>query len=261
MVRYDYIIKAIDNELRKSHQRLSVHLSFSEVEHTFDEFHKQTCKDKILKKENGILTNSKGERLKFLRKGKWKDFMDGNANCVEDWDWFDIWNHYQNEGELHFTHNHPRDKNIVAECLSESDISCLLHHRTAWDEKTDSPVTEFPLKSMSCESANGSRMTLTRGDHFTTSNQKKAESISRDLVACWRDYIMKYHKEKIRVLENAPTDVLGSRKMADEYATKQAIKNLGTFEKTPMFKEIQKDFREIDCLLEITYPEDYTVNY
>ena len=263
MVGYDYIIKAIDNELRKSHQRLSVHLSFSEVEHTFDEFHNQTCKDKKLKKEKGILCNNKGERLMFFRRGKWRDVLNGTSSSVSEWDVIDVWNHHMDEGDLHFTHNHPRDgKDFPAECLSLSDITLLVHNRIREDANTGKYYEDFLLKSMSCESSNGSRMTLTRGDKFTSKNEGKALSLGRDLEDCWRDYIMKYRAKKIQVLENAPSDVLRkSRNEIDQYVIKQTMKELGTFDKSPVFKEIQRDFRNIDCSLEISYPDDFIVNY
>ena len=262
MVRYDYILKAIDNELSKSHQRLSVHLSFPQVESTFDSFHNDTCNEKRLKRENGILTNNKGERLLFFRRGKWRDYLDGTEHSVSEWDWYDILNHHQDEGDLHFTHNHPRgDKDIVAECLSSNDVQCLLYGREVTDPNTGKNYIDFPLKSMSCESSNGSRMTLTRGDKFKLENHDKAIRLSKELEECWSDYLMKYRAKKIQIIEKVPKGKFNNKEDLNQYVMKQAVKELGTFEKTTVFKDIQKDFRKIDCQLEMSYPKDYTVNY
>ena len=210
MVQIEIINKSITDAIIKCSQGLNLNNSVKKV---FDKFHNETCGKKIRKTEKGFLTDNEGNIL-YEPKGNKKE-----VNV----DWSKVQDLYEEYGDLHFTHNHPRDGvKYVAECLSGGDIDCLFMTYRPYGKRPDGSegylVGEegvYYTKSISCESANGSRMTLVRGDNY-----------------------------------------------ADEIAAhKEALKQVGVFEKNKEFKDIQKAYRDIDCKLTYTFPVTYEVDY
>lgn len=270
MTIYKKIVKAIEQELEgydkskyiiesKSHQHLKLN---SNVIPEFNKFHEQTCGDKIRKTEKGIFCDANGNRIYLIRNGKKVDGIQGTRKKVTI-DWNEMWHYYQKYGELHFTHNHPRESGYPSDCLSAGDVECLFssYDRSGlWD---GTPDLVYPLKSVSCESPLGQRMTLVRGDKFKYDNRDSAIQLGKKLQTSWRQYVKRYWDvkwETFRMMENNEKYVGKSQEELHEIIVNTALKEVGRFEQTPEFKEIRKQFREIDCKLMMSYPSEYKVN-
>lgn len=239
MVKFKYLLKAIDNDI-KSHQHLRLPKPVSK---TFNWFHNKFCNDKIQDKEMGVITNGNGKIGLFLK---------GDYDSIT-LDWDRIKEAYLENGELHLTHNHPREEiYTVAECLSDGDVAQLF--RTVRVDGEDM----FALKSISCESANGSRMTLTRGDHFKMENYADVMDLQKEMWDYWQNYREEYYNYKLALPKRF--NDFDSYEDWQDYAHKEAIREIGRFEQTPEFKKLQKRFRALDCKLTYTYPFDYRIH-
>ena len=268
MVKQKTIIRVIDTYLDKSHQSLSIHLSFPKVEQAFNDFHKETCDNKIRKTEKGVIIDKDGNKI-YEKTDRSRDHVSWNTSKLKDL--------YDDYGELNLAHNHPRgDDRIVAECLSFGDINFLFAHKhRPYGKRPDGSegfLTEEPvyiLKSISCESPNGSRMTLTRGDKFNRENEGKATALGSSLEHKYVEYMHNYFSAKSEIRKSITPEQLdkefrkpnGSMDFDKyrEYLSQEALKKVGRFEDSKEFKQIQKGFRENDCLLTMDFPYDYTV--
>lgn len=248
MVQYKHIIQAIEEDINKSHQHLLIPKT---VEKTFDKFHEETCGEHISKKEHYIASNNQGDIQTILH---------GDEDSVPI-NWMGACQHYDETGEpLHDTHNHPRNgQKVCAECLSSKDIDNLFLKYDGsefFDEPLyDEPV--YPFKSTSCESANGTRMTLVRGDKFNPKNEKKAHKLGVKLEKYWSDYYDEYYSYANKIASKTTIDEW-KKIMKDDtltyeeynkYIHAQTIKKVGVFEQNKEFKDIQKEFRSLDCRL------------
>lgn len=257
MVQIEIINKSITDAIIKCSQGLTLNNSVKKV---FDKFHNETCGKKIRKTEKGFLTDNKGNIL-YEPKGNKKE-----VNV----DWSKVQDLYEEYGDLHFTHNHPRDGvKFVAECLSGGDVDCLFLTYRPYGKRPDGSegylVGEegvYYTKSISCESANGSRMTLVRGDNFKRENENEATSLGRKLSDYWDKYTEDYYNIRMKLFSDAKMeDFNGDVRAMSEYAHKEALKQVGVFEKNKEFKDIQKAYSDIDCKLTYTFPVPYEVDY
>ena len=268
MVKLETLIKVIKEDLEKSHQHLSIHLSFPKVEQAFNKFHKETCDNKIRKTEKGVIVDKDGNKI-YEKTNRSKTHVSWSIGTLKDL--------YDDYGELNLTHNHPRGENrIVAECLSSGDIRFMFANKhRPYGKRPDGSegfLTEEPvylLKSISCESPNGSRMTLTRGDKFDRANEGKVLALGSKLENHFVDYMGKYYNTKIEVRRSISDDDFErmfrkSNGAMDfdkyrNYISQEALKKMGRFEDSKEFKSIQEDFRKNDCMLTMDFPYDYTV--
>lgn len=268
MVKQKTIIRVIDEYLDKSHQALSIHLSFPKVEKAFNDFHKETCDKKIRKTEKGIVVDKDGNKI-YEKSDRRKGSVSWSISKLKDL--------YDEYGELNMTHNHPRgDDRIVTECLSAGDVRFMfLNKHRPYGKRPDGSegfLTDddvYLLKSISCESPNGSRMTLTRGDKFNKANESKVLSLGGKLENTFVDYMSKYYKTRNEVRNGIseeqfnkqfrkPNGAMDFDKFHN-YISQESLKKVGRFEDSKDFKEIQKEFRENDCMLTMDFPYPYTL--
>ena len=257
MVRLNSLIQVISNELEKSHQSLSIHLSFPQVEKTFNKFHKETCNEKILKTEKLIATDKNGKKI--------YQNSDNSQNSVS-LDNDKLIDLYEKYGELFITHNHPRgEERIFSECLSSEDVISLFRTYESNERIDDNGNVEketYPIKSVSCESPNGSRMTLTRGDHFKAENEPNMKSLGKKLEQEYMNYMEEMQGVRRQIMAEGNISMKNEEGRLDlegfhEKLDKETLKRMPKFEETPSFKTLQKEFRENDCMLTMDYPEEY----
>ena len=242
MVKYETIIKIIEEELDKSHQHLRLYESLLP---SFNKFHKQTCGEKPRKTEKGLICDNNGNEI-FSKTGS-KHQISIPSNTID--------NLYEKYGELNLTHNHPSIGKPITESLSASDVQFLLQERQEYHEGVKGDYY-FPIKSISCESPNGMRMTLVRGDKFQYENMNKAVALGAKLQKAHEEYIEKAAEVRSPIYKDLKPEDLNGENVYD-YATKQTLKQIGRFEDTKEFKQIQEEFRNFDCKLAVSYPEDY----
>ena len=247
MVNLETLTRAIEYELEKSHQHLKLP---QQPKYTFNYFHNRFCNERIQEKELGIAVRADGKICNFV-KGDYE-------SITLDYD--GIKNSYDRYGELHFTHNHPRESGrIVAECLSDGDVANLFRQIVTWDKETGEIMHVYPFKSMSCESANGSRMTLVRGDKFKMENYTNVMELQKELWNYWDSYQENYYNAKMNGQLPKSTSDFSSWDEYNAYAHNEAIKKLGRFEQTPEFRDLKKRFRKLDCRLTYDYPFPYRI--
>ena len=249
------IEKSLTDAINKSHQHLRLP---SGVIETFNKFHDKTCGEKIRKTELGLFTDSEGNEILTKRGGK----------TSITWDTRTVHDAFKEHGELHMTHNHPRTNGegmrSVAECLSTTDIDTFLRDYTysvdGGQTLFDKPV--FIEKSISCESPNGSRMTLVRGDKYKIEDYNDAMDYAFELSDAFFIYEGDFFTNLQKMKENYPYDN-NKYNYSDycQFLTKKTINKLGRFEDSDKFKSIQKDFRRVNLKLTMTYPSDYNVVY
>ncbi len=248
MVQYKHIIQAIEDDLTKSHQHLKLR---NATKKTFNKFHKDTCGETPEDIEFAIFTDNNGKTHHSVR-GDETQFR---------FQWDDIRAIYEKYGELNIDHNHPREgkSRICAECLSEKDIELVF----AQLEDYDTGVYFYPIKSISCESGNGSRMTLTRGDKFSPPNIYEIRKIYPKLIENWRAYYKEYYSTGGEIYQKGLKEGRITNDMSNEerveYIHKETIKEIGLFEQSKEFKNIQKEFRDLDCKLVYEFPQEYQV--
>ena len=124
------------------------------------------------------------------------------------------------------------------------------------------------VKSISCESYNGSRMTFTIGDDFNSStvNQGRVYDLANKL----KDYYLNYESNFYDAYNQVQADYLKSLdegvrpldnfKSEEDYLKfldDETFKKIGVFEKNDEFKDIQKGFRDLNCKLTYTFPKPY----
>ena len=248
MVNKLIISKSIDDAIIKCSQGFRLN---KKVLKTFNKFHDETCGEKFRKTEKAIVTDNMGNIVYQKNGGKHSVNIDEKKTGVA----------FEEYGELHITHNHPR--RLVAESLSTNDIEKI------YEEKyVDGEGFKFIYKSISCESPNGSRMTLVRGDDFTLSNVTYINSLAERLEDYSNKYESDFYKACLRLKEHYPfedivnDDMKHSNERYIKYVTyikEQALKEVGVFEKNKEFKDIQKGFRDNNCKLTYTFPDDYNI--
>ena len=249
MVKYKHILQAIENNINKSHQRLSLHLSFPKVEQTFNKFHEQTCGKKIRKTEKAICTNANGDII-YQKTGSKKSVKHNMGELKALFDEY---------GELYLTHNHPStsDYIAIAHGLSSQDIQFMLDETSysEYDENGEYIGEGFMVKSISMENACGCRMSLTRGDYYNTvDNYSNCYNLANKLEEYVINYIDNYEFKKEGIIRDITwSDKRNEFKSYDDivkYAHNKVIEEMGVFEQNKEFKEIQKEFRENNCNLE-----------
>ena len=244
MVEYNNILQVIDEYVEKCSQHLTLNKA---VLSQFNKFHEQVCIKRSLKKEKALICDNKGNNI-FTKNGS-KHSVSIQENTIDDL--------YEKYGELHLTHNHPSIGKPMAECLSKSDVISLFQERQEYDIHEGYGDYYFPFKSISCESPNGSRMTLVRADNFKRENQYDVVNLGGDLQDAYNDYIKRTHRTSNKIfddkdmMKDVPSDDIFN------FAYTETIKREGRFEDSEEFKKIQSDFKKLDCRLEITYPYDY----
>ena len=216
---------------------------------SFNNFHDKFCTNK--EKIEHLLVTDKDGNVVYENSG--------DENSVE---FSNVlrYNLYKQHGQLYTTHNHPRVSSDlvigeVAECLSNPDISNLFDKNYNF-----SPKQEFMEKSISCESFNGSRMTLTISDEFDVKNSSNCIKLGKQLVEYWQDYDTTYYDTFGDVLnEYSMTDFNNDSDKYIEYCMNKTFEKIGIFEKNPKFKEIQNKYRNVGVKLTYTFPRPYHV--
>ena len=262
MVKYEYLIRAIEEEFIKSHQRL---LLPKPIKNSFNKFHKETCEDKYLKKERIIITDKDGNVVYEKTGGKTSVRFPSNRELDAL---------YQKYGDLYVDHNHPREgSRRVAECLSQDDMLKIFSITPLFVEGQYKPIDNVhTIKSVSMESPNGSRMTLTRGDYWDKlerEDQFNTRQLCSKLQKEYVNYMEEYINKREEVTEQTTADE--ARQFLDDdyhfrsrdfrnYLSEQTMKKMERFEDTETFKDIQKQFRKYNCKLVVEYPSEYKVD-
>lgn len=261
MVKYYTILKVIEEEMVKCSQgyRLS-----DKVLDNFNKFHEQNCGNNINTKERALILDRDGNYLYETT---------SNDEQQVDVNWERIVEIYNETGkEVHITHNHPRGTfRLVAESLSVPDVRGLFRFEfhILTDENGNQILTDkglpvfseaiYPIKSISCESPNGARMTLIRGDNFNThsNDNQKAYDLGERLTDYLHNYYKDYYETSNRkMLQYFGTDTIEN---VEKKVHKETIAEVGVFEKNKEFKEIQKEFRDINCKLDYKFPFDFKI--
>ena len=239
----DYIIKAIE-EYVKSHQHLKLYESLLPK---FNKFHEYTCITRQMKSEKGLICDNNGNEV-YTKTGS------KHRITIPDYVIDDL---YEKNGELNITHNHPSISQPPAECLSSADVDFLFQERENYSMITGETDYYYPLKSMSCESPNGSRMSLVRGDYFKHENVYAAMGLGDKLQKEYNSYIERYAKDYHNVMDSLDIkDYNDANEMYHDCA-KKTLKRIGRFEDSAEFRKLKRDFRKLDCRLSVTYPYDY----
>lgn len=242
MVKYETILKVIEDDITKSHQHLTL---YKPLLPKFNKFHEQTCITKRFKKEKAYICDNNGKEI-FTKLGS-QHRISMDLTTIKDL--------YEDYGELNFTHNHPSIGQPIAECLSSADVSFLMETIRVYDEHEGWSDDLFPVKSMSCESPNGSRMTLVRGDFFKKENTNEMRRLGKDLENLYSEYIEEASKTGSEILHS--DGAKNTNMDLHTYIEKETNKKIGRFEDWKEFKDIQSKMRKLDCRLEMTYPYEY----
>lgn len=250
MVNKELILKAFDTTI-KSHQHLRLN---GNVLPAFSSFHDKHCGKKPRKSEIAIFVDKNGDEV-FTKKG--------NKTSVGFTD-KEIKDAYEKYGELNVTHNHPRDNlRPCAEALSRPDVMLLKDKVQLYgkrDDGSEGVLGEFyPFKSISCESSNGSRMTLVRGDKFSSSDEDLLFKASRRLEDYHVDYYRKFYETMSDIRSNTNLNDFASYEDYENAINKATFGKMGMFDENKEFKDIQRMFRDANCKLTMTYPSDFQV--
>ena len=244
MVKYQTILKTIEQEIRKSHQHLKLYDSLIKP---FNKFHEQTCIKRQMKSEKCLICDNKGNELYSKTGGKRR--ISVPENVIKDL--------YEKNGELNLTHNHPCIGGCPAESLSASDIALVMETLQDYDPHEGWSDPYFPIKSMSCESPNGSRMSFVRGDKFQYENAGQVRQLGKELQKAYEDYLNRWSKANREIGEGLDINDFNSGPEYYKYCTLQALKKEGRFEDSKEFKRIKDGFRKLDCRLDMSYPFEF----
>ena len=121
----------------------------------------------------------------------------------------------------------------------------------------DKPV--FIEKSISCESPNGSRMTLVRGDNFKVEDISDTLNLANKLSDYFSEYEASYYLKSRYIASKHPYSDDYTYTEYVDYINKLTFKEIGEFHQTNEFKSIQKDFRRLNCKLTYAFPKEYKV--
>lgn len=244
MVKYETIIRAIEQEISKSHLHLKIN---PQVKKTLDKFRKKTRNRKtemgyIIDDEGNILREKKGSKESI----EWSSSMEGA---------------YKDNGNqpIHLDHNHPNPFwSPFPTCLSETDMWGCFNYWSSEDGK-------LMLKSITAEDSwNNSRVSLVLGDSwhkkslddFTEEDQKKrsdAIKLSKKVEQIHVDAEKEYYKHEDDYFNEVwdkgghslktPEDLEFYHNLRRESKIR-AMKKTGYWEK---MKDVKKEFRKLDC--------------
>ena len=248
MVKYKHIIKAIEEDINKSHQHL---LLPKTVRGAFNKFHEQTCGKKIRRTEKAGMYDENGNEI----------FTKNGGKHSVSWGLSVIPNLYDEHGYLHITHNHPKySHEYQPEVLSWADVDVLFTRHMPYGIRPDGSEgyldEVFPVKSVSCETADGSRMSLIRGDKFKYEDANKVHRLCEKLEEYHGDYVAKYYKLQADYFDKYHSEDFNNWNEYSKFIHNKVINDIGVYERNPEFKEIQKEIREYNCRLEYTRPYD-----
>ncbi len=261
MVQFNNILLAIDGYVEKCNAKVRVPVKVKKV---FDKFHKETCG-----------TGSDSEPLEYERlfvcdeNGKLIVTENGEKASVK-MPWSTIISYDDaTDTELYLTHNHPKTYavNNFVETLSNADIENLfltykiedgvIQKRRGLNESTEGDF-KYAIRGVSCESPNGSRMTLVRTNNFDYHNLDKVLKLSKDFVS----YNIRQNEEYFDVYEkkfqNGDDSLFESFDDFDNHCLRETIKDVGAYEKSDKFKSFQKRFKDLGMDLTMEFPSEYT---
>lgn len=250
MVSKEIILKTFDTTI-KSHQHLRLN---SKCLPLFDAFHDKHCGVKPRKSEISVWVDKNGDGV-FTKKGT-KSRVSFTDREIRD--------NYEKYGELNVTHNHPRDNlRPPAECLSDGDLNFLTMQISQYGKRDDGSEGflgyVYPFKSISCESSNGSRMTVVRGDKFSDKDNRKFRDANRKLQDYFDSYYGGFYDTMAQVRKDTNMDDFASYEDYQNYLTKTTFDKMGMFNENPEFKNIQGMFRDANCKLTMTQPREFQV--
>lgn len=246
---YELILNVIEEEIIKCSQGITVPKLVLEY---FNDFHERTCnKEKYLPIER-VEIYSKEYSLAYHNQGT----LD---SCDLDWD--TIIDQYENDWhnllDLHLTHNHPLL--MCANSLSQGDIECLFYSYFPSSMSEELEGLHYPLKSVSTESPNGSRMTLVRGDNFNVDDEDRVIELGGELEENCKNYVFSFYGKKGQIMEKYK-DNFDNVDDLKVYANRKCISEMGRFEQSKEFKKIQKEMRKLNCKLTVSYPTDFEID-
>lgn len=246
----ELILKVLDTTI-KSHQHLRLNSRCLPV---MDDFHDKHCGKKPRKSEVAIFVDKNGDEV-FTKKG--------NKTSVNFTD-KEIKDAYEDYGELNVTHNHPRGNlRPCAESLSRPDVMLLKEKVELYGKREDGSegvLGEFyPFKSISCESSNGSRMTLVRGDKFSSNDEDLLFKASRRLEDYHEDYYVKFYETMSNIRSNTNLNDFDSYEDFENAINKATFSKMGMFNENKEFKDIQRMFRDANCKLTMTQPREFQI--
>lgn len=248
MVKYKHIIQAIEYNLTKSHQHLRIP---KQVKLTFNRFHEETCGEEPSPNESCIVCNEKG-RVVYTDTTHEREYVELDMDeIIEQYE--DDWKTPQ---QLHLTHNHPM--NLPSVCLSSGDIETFMYSYYP-NDLVEFQGEQFPLRSISAESSNGGRMTLVRGDYFKAEDKDIIISLGKELWDNNSKYLHSFYKMKKNIMDKHKSEFDNTEDLSN-FANRMCIEKMGKFEQSKEFKKIQKQMREHNCSLSVTYPFDYDLS-
>ena len=250
--------KQIENEINKAiriikcSQRLRI-TSNNPLMNTFTQFRKETCNPKKPRKtEKGLILNNNGEILIEKK---------GNKTSVE-WKNHEITKGFEENGELHVEHNHPLYENPkLPVFLSGDDIIRLRDKINQYKNGVYSG--DFVFKSITCEGANGTRMTMVRGDNYTDKDNDKLlkliDDYENEIISEYNKYDItnnkdflishKFYEIRDKYFDEHPNiNSITDEQRLEFYgqAEKEIFKD---FDPTPIFKKYKKSFRKLNMNL------------
>lgn len=256
MVEKKIISKTIGEAILKCSQRLSINKNTGLMT-TMEQFRKETCNPKKPRKtEKGILVNTDGEVLIETK---------GNKTSVT-YNSQDIIKSFEQNGELHVEHNHPLYENpYLPVFLSGEDIWRLRDKVNQYKNGVYSG--DFVFKSITAEGANGTRMTLVRGDNYSDEDNNKLSDLIKDyeneIISEYKKYDVsnkefsvseKFYEIRDKWFDEHPdVDSITDEQRLQFYAEaeKQVFKR---FDPTPIFRKYKKSFRELN--MNLTWEEN-----
>ena len=219
---------------------------------TLAKFRKETCNPKKPRKtEKAIIINNNGETVIDKK---------GDKNSVT-WNSNEILKAFTENNELHIEHNHPLYENPKLPVFLSGDDIIRIRDKIG-QYKNGIYTGDYVFKSITCEGANGTRMTLIRGDNYKDTDNTKLQEIIADYQ---KELITEYTKH-----DTTNTEYTITRKfyeirdkyfqehpdiqtITDEQVTKfyqqaenQIYKNFNPY---PIFQKYKKQFRKINLNL------------
>ena len=244
MVQKDLILKTLDNAIVKCSQRLTLP---KKVYSPMLSFAQETINRKT---EKGLLITDTGEIVHS---------KNGSKKQVDIFKGINLRDLYEEYGSLHIEHNHPSiiKEFPYSECLSTEDMNCLTTTVKIPDGRGNAEEV-YPIKSITAEGTNGTRMTLVRGDNFNTDDEIPFNKAVGNYYKYWNNWIENYsdtYNKNYRKIVDEYTVKYGNKETLnnldklEKQAQNATISAIGRVEETTEFKNIQKQFREANCKL------------
>ena len=241
MVKYGYILKAIENHTLKTHDGAGFKRTLTQSLNKWAETHR-TIKDH----EEMAFYDDNGKEI-FTQQNGEKDFV-----TMTDEDFNRVFNEETYHG-LNLTHNHNSlyiDE--VPTYLSTTDRDILL---------VKNNEGEYCFRSISAETPNGTRVSIAKNNKFTKENEDDYKYVFNEYNHACATYYDTYkdsrnkHARQIKQEYNKQGRKITGEELKEK-SKKKAIKEIGTMKQYLTKKGYFDMFQEANCKLWITDNED-----